>query len=389
MALFVLLSRSSDNLASDLHRALTEAGFAVVDHTLGSAPSVEFGSVLVAVIDVGEKPDAAAAQTRRWRAELGDELVPLVWVLPSGSTELAARGLDVGADIILSRPLEQDVLIAQIRAAIRTRTAGLRVATRATEARLLGEQLQKAYTQIDRELEAARRVHQAFLPQTLPTIGVARFAVSHRPRSRFGGDFYDVRILDENRVGFFVGDVIGCGTAGSLIGVFAAQSVVMMKKEGSGRRVIQPGYVLSNVNQELLRLGLEDRPLVAMLVGTLHASTGEVMLARAGLPAPIYLPAGGEPRTWSIPGPFLGTADASYPTLTMTLKPGDKVAIGSDGVRPEGDPAPGEDTSFLEAVSRHRTLSGQGFVDAVARDLLAHVRHSDDFTLLCAELVTG
>ncbi len=385
MALFVLLSRSSDNLASDLHRALTEAGFAVVDHTLGSAPSVEFGSVLVGVIDVGGKPDAAAAQTRRWRAELGDELVPLVWVLPGSSAELAARGLDVGADIVLSHPLEQDVLIAQIRAAIRTRTVGLRLATRATEARLLGEQLQKAYTQIDRELEAARRVHQAFLPQTLPTIGTARFAVSHRPRSRFGGDFYDVRTLDENRVGFFVGDVIGCGTAGSLIGVFAAQSAVM-KKEESGCRVIQPGHVLSNVNKELLRLGLDDRPLVAMLAGTLHAQTGELMLARAGLPTPVYLPKRGEPRAWSIPGPFLGTADASYPTLTMTLKPGDKVVIGTDGIRPEGDPSPGEDTSLLEAVSRHRPLSGHGFVDAVAGELLTHVRHSDDFTLLCVEL---
>lgn len=387
MALFVLLSRSSDNTASDLHDTLMEAGFAVTDHVLGSPPTVEFSSIFVALIEVGQKLSAAEAQTRRWRAELGDELVSIVWVLPDASVEHTVRGLVAGADIVLRRPLEPEVLVAQVRAATRMRAAAIRVATRATEARLLGEQLQKAYTQIDHELETARQVHQAFLPQTLPTIGAVRFVVSHRSRNRVSGDFYDVRILDENRIGFLLGDVLGCGTAGSLVGVFAAQSAVMKRLEGSLYKIVPPGEVLSRVNSELLRLGLDDRPLVAMLAATVHAQSGELTLARAGLPTPIYLPSEGEPQTWTIPGPFLGTADASYPTFTTELKPGDKLVIGTDGTRPEGDPAPGGDTKLLEAASKYRVLTGQRFIDAVASDLLAHVRHSDDFTLLCAERV--
>jgi hypothetical protein len=63
--------------------------------------------------------------------------------------------------------------------------------------------------------------------------------------------------------------------------------------------------------------------------------------------------------------------------------------IGTDGIRPEGNPAPRNEDELLEAISRHQSKSGQGFVDAIASDLLAKVRHSDDFTLLSVEMTAG
>ncbi|HEV3385345.1 MAG TPA: hypothetical protein VG097_11070, partial [Gemmata sp.] len=161
MRLHLLLSRSPDQQASELFHELTKREFAIIDHELGSAPAVELGSFEVAVIDVGGKADAAVAQTKRWRAELGDILLPIVWVLPGTSVEMTARGLEAGADVVLTHPLEETVLLAQIRAGTRLRFIGARVAARANEARLLGEQLQKVYRQIDRELDAARRIQRA------------------------------------------------------------------------------------------------------------------------------------------------------------------------------------------------------------------------------------
>ena len=386
MAIFVLLSRSAENSASDLKQVLSEAGIAVLDHVLGSTPSVEFGSIHAAVIEVGAKPDAAVSQTRRWRAELGDELLPIVWLIPGTYAELASRGLEAGADVVLSDPVDRQTLIAQIHAATRVRFAGLRVEARASEARLLGEQLQKAYAQIDRDLNAAQRLHQAFLPQTLPELDLARFAVHHCARSRMSTDFYDFRVLDDRHVGLFLGDVIGCGTASSLTGVFLTQSVGFATRAGSDSSLLSPGEVLSILNRKLLSLGLEERPLVAMATAIVDAQSGELMLARAGLPAPVFLPANGEAQIWTIPGPFLGTADAHYQTHQATLKPGDKLVLGTDGTRPDGDPSPGENIVLVEAAGCHRDRSGQDFIDAVARDLVAQIRHSDDFTLLSVEM---
>ena len=147
----VLLSGPPQSPLDDLRRALASAAFAVADHTLGAATPVDFGPVVVAVVEVGGKPDAAAAQTRRWRIELGDEFIPIVWVLPEHSPELAAKGLDAGADACLPRPLDPAEFVAQVRAAARARATAARLAGKAAEALLLGDQLRKTYAQLDRE----------------------------------------------------------------------------------------------------------------------------------------------------------------------------------------------------------------------------------------------
>src|SRR5262245_46452706 len=105
----VLLSSPPDANSDELRKIVASAGFAVADHLLGSAPAVDFGPVVVAVVDVGERPaqpavpgstagaapakdwtEIASAQTRRWRAELGDQFVPVLWV---ASAEKVTGGL--------------------------------------------------------------------------------------------------------------------------------------------------------------------------------------------------------------------------------------------------------------------------------------------------------
>ncbi len=369
----------------ELRKLVASAGFALTDHAIGSAPAVDFNPVVVAVIDVGERADLAAAQTRRWRAELGDQIVPVLWV---ASVELAATGLDAGADVVLSRPVEPDVFVAQLRALTRTRANANRTAVRAAEARLLGDQLKRALAHLDREQDMARRVRATFLPKSFPQVESARFHVCYRARNRGGGDFHDVRRIDEHHVGFFVGDVIGTGTAaGGLLGTFVQQSVVMKEITGHSYRVVPPDEVLSTVNQQLADLGADELPLVAMLSCVLNTRTGTLILARAGLPAPVHVPANGEPTLWAIPGPFLGTADTTYQLLSNTLKPGDRLLIGTDGTRPDGDPSSGRTDRLLDAAAKHRAITGPAFVDTVARDLLQSVRHADDFTLLGVEIM--
>lgn len=383
----VLLSAPPGTGAEDLRRHVAAAGFAVSDHALGSAPAVDFAPVAVAVIDAAERPEVAAAQTRRWRAELGDECLPVLWVAPA---ELAPAALDAGADAVVPRTVAPAALVAQVRSMARTRAAANRVSARATESRLLGDQLRRTVAQLEREQEMARRVRQNLIPQRLPRVASARFDVCYRPMSRAGGDFHDVRRLDEHHLGFFIGDVVGTGTAaGGLIGVYSQQAVTMKEIGEKSYRLVPPGDVLTAVNRQLLGLGADDLPLVAMAVGLLNAQTGKVSLARAGLPPAVYVPANGPPVVWAVPGGFLGVADTPYEQLNATLAPGDRLLLGTDGTRPDGDPGPDATDRLLASASQHRGAPGTEFVDAVARDLLAHVRHPDDFTLLGVEMIAG
>jgi serine phosphatase RsbU (regulator of sigma subunit) len=393
----VLLSSPPDSTGDELRKLISAAGFVVADHLLGSAPAVDFGPVVAAVVEVGGGPGpapvtdwagVAAAQLRRWRAELGDQFVPVLWVAPADRTaDKVVAGLDAGADVVLARPVEPAALVAQVRALARAHATAARVAARASESRLLGDQLGKALAQLEREQDMARRVRATFVPQRYPQVSGVQFHACYRPRNRTGGDFHDVRRLDEDHVGFFVGDVVGTGAAaGGLLGVFAQQSVVMKEIADRSYRIVPPDEVLTAVNRQLLGLGADDLPLVAMLAGVLDVRTGGVVLARAGLPAAVHVPATGTPGVWAVPGPFLGTADITYPPLSGTLALGDRLLIGTDGTRPDGDPGPIGSDRLLDAAAKHRTLGGAAFVDAVARELLQHVRHADDFTLLGIEL---
>jgi hypothetical protein len=370
----VLLSSPPDSTGDELRQVAAAAGFAVSDHLLGSAPAVDFAPVAVAVLEVGTRAEAAAAQTRRWRAELGDQFVPVLWV---ASPNHAALGLDAGADAVLPHPVEPGLFAAQLRAMARAHASAVRVAARAGESRILGDQLRKALAQLEREHELARHVRATFLPDHLPEVGAARFHVCHRARNRSGGDFHAVHRVDEEHLGFLLGDVVGTAAPGGLLGVFVQQLAAT-------KEIAQPGEVLTAVNRRLLGLGIDELPLVAMLAGSLKAHTGEITVARAGLPAPVHVPASGPPAVWAIPGPFLGTADATYEEFRATLAPGDRLLIGTDGTRPDGDPHPAGD-GLLAAAARHHDLRGSAFVDAVARELLQRVRHADDFTLLGVE----
>jgi serine phosphatase RsbU (regulator of sigma subunit) len=370
---------------ADTRKLISTAGYAVTDHALGATPAIDFDPVVVAVVEVGDRVETAAAQTRRWRAELGDHIIPVLWL---AAPQHIATGLDAGADAVLPHTTEPAVVVAQLRALARLHSTASRVALRASEVRLFSDQIKKAHDQLDREQEMARRVHATFLPKSFPQVGALRFHVCYRQRSRVGGDFHDVRRLDEHHVGFFVGDVIGTSTAaGGLLGVFVQQSVVMKEITGHSYRVVPPNEVLAGVNRQLVGLGTDDLPLVAMLAGVVNGKTGNITIARAGLPAAVHIPASGAPGVWAVPGAFLGPANTTYQPLTMTLAPGDRLLVGTDGTRPDGDPAPASMDRMLEAATKHRSMTGADYANAVAGDLLKHVRHADDFTLLMLEML--
>lgn len=352
--------------AADLRAAFEAAGCAVVGHDLGATPAVDFGPVAAAVV-VADPAAVAAGQTRRWRAELADEFVPILWLVTSA--DAVPLGLEAGADVCLVQPVEPAHLAAQLKAMARARAATARVATRAAEARLLGDQLRQALGRLDADRELARRVHRSALPADLPAVGALRASVCHRPRGRTAADFFDARRVGDHQLAFLVGDVPGRGgAAGSLLGLLALRAAVPLDDFDP-----DPAATLARVNRDLLALGLDDPPLVALLAGVADVRTGTVTIARAGLPAPVWVPADGEVVAWSAPGPFLGAAAVAFTPLSRAVAPGDRLVVATDGA--------GGPEALAAAARRHRHLPGPAFAAAVAADLLPAAA-GEDVTLL-------
>lgn len=365
--------------------ALEAAGFAISPTGLAGIDPAEVArsqAVLIAV-DAKSLPTAQAL-CRRWRIELGEQYVPIVWL--TADDVPPAAGLDSGADVVIRATASPEHIVSQMKALLRVQHLHSRLASRAAEAQNLNQRLQQAYQQIDGDSELTRRIHRGFLPRSLPEVGQVKFAVCYRPRSRIGGDFYDVMRLDEEHVGLFVADAMGRGLpASSLLSVFVKKSLTPKEILGRSYRLVPPGEVLDRLNRELLNLSLPEPPFVTMLYVQLNCRDGSLTFARAAHPHPLHVPADGEPAYWHAAGTLLGVFESEFPVQQKQLKPGDKLILFSDGVHPPTTGPGSLHDPLVEAVKRHRALSVQPFADSVARDLLEDSRHPEDFTLLVVE----
>jgi sigma-B regulation protein RsbU (phosphoserine phosphatase) len=381
----VLLCAADPSAVEDVRRLLDSARCEVVCHAVGAADPDPTG-IHLALIDGSRGSGAALRFCRRLRQRVGDAFLPILYLTANAAPEARVAPFEVGADACLLRPFSPGELLAQVRAFLRLREVHDRLAEKTAEVHRVNRRLQQAYAQIDAELDLARRIQMSFLPQSLPEVPGARFAVHYQLCGRVGGDFYDIFRLDESHVGLYVADAMGHGVPASLLTIFVKKGVRAKEVAGRNYRLISPGEVLGRLNRDLVEQAMPDHPFITMVYVLYNHREGSLTFARAGHPYPLYVPRDGEPRLWQIEGSLLGVFDTTYPVQSQRLRPGDKVIVYSDGIDGasfEGRPVGGE--SLLACATRHRALPIEGFVAALARDLFGKDSRPDDLTMLGIE----
>ncbi len=371
-----------------MRRVLAHGGREVDAHVAGAPDPPSLSRYHLLVVDGGRAPAEALDLCRRIRGRLEDGFTPLLYVADDHGPAARLACYEAGADAYLLRPFAADELAAQARALLRIKEVHDRLNEKTAEVHRINKRLQQAYHQIDQELELAQRIQSSFLPQTLPEAPGGRFAVHYVLCGRVGGDFYDVFRLDENHVGFYVADAMGHGVPASLLTIFVKKGIRPKEVFGNQYRLAPPGEVLGRLNKELIDQQLSDTPFITMAYGLLNHREGTLSYARAGHPYPVYVPREGPLQLWRQEGLLLGVLDATFPTQTHSLRPGDKVLLYSDGVDTaafEGG-APGSE-SLMTCAERHRDLPIAEFVPRLARDLFGGAAQPDDLTLLGLEMV--
>ena len=112
------------------------------------------------------------------------------------------------------------------------------------------------------------------------------------PARSVGGDLYDLTRLDEDRIGFLIGDVTGKGVPAALfMAMSKALTSFVLNRENADL-----GSVVASVNEELLRGGAEALS-VTMIIGIIDLRAGTVSLVCAGHEDPITLTAGSKAVT--------------------------------------------------------------------------------------------
>jgi serine phosphatase RsbU (regulator of sigma subunit) len=343
-------------------------------------------SVAVVVVDGSLDPAEALLFCRSMRTYMGHERPPIVFLAADAAT-IRLQALEHGADACLVRPFSPEELRGQITALLPWRATLARMRSRAEELHLLHDRLQKAFAQINTDLDLARRLQASFLPKQLPEVGHARLAVWSRSHGLVGGDFYDAFRLDERHVGFYLADAMGHGVPAGLLAIFLKRAVTPKDISASGYHLVPPDEVLARLNRDLIEQNLPEQPFVTMVYGLLNCFSGELTMARAGHPYPLLMPAKGHPQVWQIPGTLIGVFEAKFISERKILQFGDRLLLVTDGVAASMTPHETHDhEEVLRAANQHRDLPLQPWLERCAAELSGTDPPADDQTMLAVEM---
>jgi sigma-B regulation protein RsbU (phosphoserine phosphatase) len=186
---------------------------------------------------------------------------------------------------------------------------------------------------LDEELRLAARLQQDFLPRILPQLGPVHFHTLFRPAGYVSGDLYDVMRLDERRIGFYIADAVGHGMPAALLTMFIKHALVTKEISGNDYRLLKPSETLARLNASLIDQNLSQAAFATALYGIVDVDTLEVTIARAGHPNPLLLKEAGIVEPLHCDGPLLGIfPDEPFEDATITLSPGDRLVLYTDGI---------------------------------------------------------
>jgi predicted ester cyclase len=186
---------------------------------------------------------------------------------------------------------------------------------------------------IEQELQVARQIQQALLPEAAPQLDGWELTTYYEPAREVGGDFYDFLEFEDGRVGLVVGDATGKGMPAAL---------VMATTRGMLRAVVQsvesPGEVLARVNEALVA-EIPPNMFVTCLYAILDPNSGSLRYANAGHDLPYLRHHGGDAEELRARGMPLGLMpNTRYEEKEAVFAPGDNALVYSDGLVEAHDP---------------------------------------------------
>lgn len=291
-----------------------------------------------------------------------------------------ARGLDSGADDFLSKPVNA----AELRARI---TAGERILQMERELteknRLINatlQELQTVYDSLEKDLIEARKLQQSLVPERYRDFGKAEVSLLLQPSGHVGGDLVGFYPIGKDRIGIYAIDVSGHGVSSALMtarlaGYLSAsvpeQNIALKLCEDGTYQPREPAKVIEHLNRLVLD-EMETEHYFTLLLADANLVTGQVVIAQAGHPHPLIQRANGQISQAGKGGLPVGLIEgADFEQFEITLAPGDRLLLLSDGVVECPNPAEellGEE-GLEQIVRKLASVRSGAFMEALMWEL--------------------
>jgi serine phosphatase RsbU (regulator of sigma subunit) len=181
-------------------------------------------------------------------------------------------------------------------------------------------QSQRQQEQLKQEIEQARQVQHVLIPEGLPVIPGIALESEYRPAQQVGGDFFQIIAGNDGSVLAVIGDVSGKGLKAAML-----VSLIVGTIRNQAETDLDPLRMLQSLNRRLIGRGDANATCLALHI----APDGGVTLANAG-----HLPPYWNGKEIAMEGalPLGVTEDAEFSVMQLSLQPGDRLTLLTDGV---------------------------------------------------------
>lgn len=186
------------------------------------------------------------------------------------------------------------------------------------------KQLQAEHQRKSRELEAARQIQLAMLPQRVPAHPALDLCVSMKTASEIGGDYYDFHLTDDGTLTFAFGDATGHGAQA---GAMVTATKFIFSNYAAEQDIVD---FLSRASQSLKQMRL---PQLYMSLAIGRFTDNKLEIAGSGLPpALLFRSATGTIEEIPLKGvPLGGYGSGAYKKQVVELTIGDALVLMTDG----------------------------------------------------------
>ncbi len=192
-------------------------------------------------------------------------------------------------------------------------------------------------TRLEDELELAKTVQKALLPQEAPAIPGLDIAAYSRPAEFLGGDYFDFIDFDADTHGLVIADVAGHGVSASLqMASFQALTRALVPASRS------PAEVAIRIDG-LFSHNIHFTTFVTLFIGAFSPATRTLTYCNAGHNPPLVFRPGRSQAisiNWLRPtGPAIGLVEVNeFGEGALTLHPDDLLVLYTDGVIEAANP---------------------------------------------------
>jgi len=243
---------------------------------------------------------------------------------------------------------------------------------------------------MEEELNIARDLQVSMLPADTPQVAGFEIAAYSMAAREVGGDFYDFINMGAEKAGMVIGDVTGKSVSGALV-MSASRSIFRMLSEEE--LTVAESMIRAN---RRLKKDVTTGMFVALLYAVFDSRVKTLTLCSAGQTQPVHVAAKtGEAILVETKGdtfPLGILEDAAYEDTQLSLAPGDKVILYTDGIV-EAMNADKEIFGFdrlLETAKDSQSMTAGALLDEVkskVNEFAGSAPQHDDITVIVVSVI--